>query len=85
MKAECKISKQNQGLLEILSQKTGCMYISDLHRPELRPRIGYAARELTADEYSLKEWLDAICYITGESCSFQTSEEACVYLQNLGK
>lgn len=71
-----------EGLLETLSFKTGCMYLTDLHQPRLLPMIQYAVRGLSPEQFSLWEWRDAVNYITGEEHAFQTPEEAATYLAN---
>ena len=70
------------GLLEILSFKAGCIYLSDLRRPEFLPAVRRAVHTISTDRFSLWEWRDAVDYITGENLSFESAEEAAAYLAN---
>lgn len=73
-------SNQTMGLLEYLSFQAGCMYLSDLRLAETFPLIGHALQCVQVSKYDLREWTDAVWYITGEKQMFQTSEEAFCYL-----
>lgn len=53
-------------LLEVLQYKTGCMYLSDLHNPDNMHLVRHALREIIPEFFSLREWTDAVCYITGQ-------------------
>lgn len=70
------------GLLEFLAFKCGCLYLSDLHGHGNMPLVQHAIREINPDQYDLKEWNDAVQYITGENVSFSTRQEALHYLLN---
>lgn len=78
MKMEIKSAQL--GLLELLSVKTCCMYLSDLHRRENLPSVRSVIRDTDPALFSLEEWNDAVRYITGEDVNFQTREEAVQYL-----
>lgn len=67
-------------LLEEISRKVDCMYISDLQHSNLLPLIRTAVKELSIDRYSLREWNDAVSYITGKDCEFKSQKEAADYL-----
>jgi len=69
-------------LLEYLSLRAGCMYMSDLRRPELFESICRAIDDISPDFYSLREWNDTVSYITGTKDSFESSEKAADYLRN---
>lgn len=71
------------GLLEQLSFRTGCMYLSDLHTPALLPLIQHAVRNISPQDYSLWEWNDAVHYITGQKHSFENQAEAAAFLKQL--
>lgn len=66
-------------LLEALANKSKCTFISDLHL------ICYSKAVLAAIpedvEYSLREWCDAIYYITGYRKTFTTQKEAIFFLR----
>ena len=75
--------KEKDRLLEKISTQIGCMYISDLHQLDFLPHILYAVRKISIQEkYDAKEWNDAISYILGEKCTFQSQEEVISYLQD---
>lgn len=69
-----------RGLLEFLQLQAGCMYLSDLHTPSHFPRIQRALRKITPDHYALREWNDAVWYITGQPCRFVSPRDAAEYL-----
>mgnify|MGYP005858389401 CR=1 FL=1 len=70
------------GLLEILAFRSGCMYLSDLQQPRLLPAIRRALYNIPPEQFSLWEWQDAVAYITEESLSFESPEQAADYLKN---
>lgn len=67
-------------LLEYLSLRAGCMYLSDLHQSKYRFSIQHALRGLSPEWFSLKEWNDAVAYITRQDRSFETEEQAQQFL-----
>ena len=71
---------ESMELLDYLSAKAGCMYLSDLHRVNNFLAVHHALRELPPDTFSVKEWNDAVRYITGEQHDFFSSDEAEKYL-----
>lgn len=56
------------------------MYLSDLHISSNLPLIQLALREIRPDSYDLREWHDAIRYITGRQTHFDSQKEAAAYL-----
>ena len=72
--------KQAEGLLEILGAEAGCLYISDLHQPDQLIFVKRALYKIEPDRYSLREWNDAVSYITGQSLCFNNQSEAFKYL-----
>lgn len=68
------------GLLDFLSFRAGCMYLSELHRPENRQLVQNAVLRLEPDLFTLGEWNDAVRYITGKDVNFPTCEEAMQYI-----
>lgn len=64
-------------LLEVLRVSVGCDYISDLPlRRELRSNIKSSVMRLNADDYPLKEWNDAVSYLTKMNAAAATCSEA---------
>ncbi|WP_294466738.1 hypothetical protein [uncultured Anaerofustis sp.] len=72
--------KSYLGLLEYLSFKVGCMYLSDLRYNENLYNIQHELRSIDPNIYSLKEWNDAVNYITGERYEFDNVNEALDFL-----
>ncbi|MCQ4640761.1 hypothetical protein NE647_10000 [Blautia coccoides] len=79
-KQEVKYSVKSLELLDYLSTKAGCMYMSDLHQAKNFLAVHHALRELSPDAFAVKEWNDAVWYITGEQHDFGSSDEAEKYL-----
>lgn len=73
------------GLLEYISSKTDCMYLSDLHDPLYWSEIKKILREIDCRAYDLHEWNDAVSYLTGEPASFTEVEQAASFLQTYKK
>lgn len=71
-----------KGLLESIQQVVGCMYMSDLHLAGNRSMVRYAVTTVAPDRYSVREWNDAVAYITGQSLSFENTTDAAKYLMN---
>lgn len=70
------------GLLEYLQIKVSCMYLSDLHLPENLLLIQREMLRLDPEDYILKEWNDAVEYITGQMDSFTDVKQAALFIQN---
>lgn len=73
------------GLLEYVSFKAGCMYLSDLHDPLYWPRIQRILCDIDCRAYGLHEWNDAVSYLTGKPASFTDAEQAASFLQTYKK
>ena len=58
-----------QSLLDLLSIQMGCMYLSDLRllSPEQRRYLAQKLDQLTPREEDVREWNDALGYLTGAS------------------
>ena len=56
-----------QSLLDLLSIQMGCMYLSDLRflSPEQRRYLAQKLDQLTPREEDVREWNDALDYLTG--------------------
>lgn len=63
-------------LLDILSEKTGCMYLSDLKFMSDTSSIKTVIKRLNPQDFSLKEWYDAVNYLTEQTVSFSSEIEA---------
>ena len=79
-----KWSSGTQGLLEIISEGAGCENLSDLHSASniMRAMLAEEVHDIKKEAYSLKEWTDAVYYITGENRSFSSVEEAALFLES---
>lgn len=76
-----KMNKKNSftGLLEYIAMQVGCMYISDLHMVSLAV-IKRTLSPIPPHTYDLREWEDAVHYITGRAMHFESPERAKNYL-----
>lgn len=52
-------------LLDLLREKSGCEYVSDLHFLDemQKARLAYHLEKVDAEDYLLREWNDALAYI----------------------
>lgn len=66
-------------LLEYLAMETGCMYISDLKYQKSKTNISMIIRKIPVELYSLREWNDAVKYLTGHE-EFLSAEKARDYI-----
>lgn len=80
-----KNGKHASGLLEFIAFRAGCVYMSDLHKPQYLPAIRHTVRRVAPELYSLWEWNDTVQYITGMSGHFQDQEQAALFLQTYEK
>lgn len=69
-------------LLEFLKEQIGCLYLSDLPMVQYHDQIILSLEKLKLDSFPLKEWNDAVSYITKEQASFQTAQAALEYLKH---
>ena len=68
------------GLLDYLSFKTGCTFLSDLHDRRNLPYVQSAVLRIQPSLFGLEEWNDAARYITGTEVDFKTREEAAQFI-----
>ena len=69
-----KTCKGRGYLLEDLAGLAGCDYLSDLRcAPSFRYPIFVALSLLFAEDYSVKEWTDAVKYIVDANCNNKLS------------
>ena len=59
--------KNNKHLLDILCEKVGCNYLSDLRREQNKTAAIRAIRQLTKEDYSTEMWNETLSYIYGKS------------------
>lgn len=64
------------GILEELSQKLGCEYLSDLHKMPLSLAAQNMIASLPEDAYSLAEFSDAANYLAGTELQYDTPAAA---------
>lgn len=77
-----KTCKGSGYLLEDLAGLAGCDYLSDLRcAPSFRYPIFVALSLLFAEDYSVKEWTDAVKYIVDETAVFSSEKEAYAFLR----
>ena len=71
----------SRGLLENLADRMGILYLSDLRMTCCWDRLAQQLAAVSAGEYSLAEWRDAIQYLLGKNeGSFRDGDEARDYL-----
>lgn len=63
-------------LMEIICVKTGCGYISDLKYFRNREVLVRVIKELPLERWSVEEWMDAVCYLTDETCLLHSQAAA---------
>ncbi|HUM85248.1 MAG TPA: hypothetical protein PLN48_16035 [Lachnospiraceae bacterium] len=71
--------KVKSEILSVLSRKTGCTYISDLHFADAGLILS-AISNIPEERYSLSEWKDAGNYLTGSSREYKDAAEARNYI-----
>ncbi|MEE0419609.1 MAG: hypothetical protein UDG86_06140 [Lachnospiraceae bacterium] len=71
---------ETKGLLETLAINIGCSYLSELHTAYRYREICREIVGLDMEKYSIREWNDAVGYITGEKVIFSSPKEARAYL-----
>ena len=71
--------ENNKRLLEYIAEKTGFTFLSDLNQTD-HEEIEKVLIGLDIETYSLKEWNDAVCYLTGKIHNFMTKEAALGYI-----
>ena len=67
-------------LLLLLSEKIGCMYLSDLKFIQDKSRIKSALQHFEAHDFSLQQWNGAVEYLTEQKKQFTSPNEAKKFL-----
>lgn len=70
------------GLLDYLAEKSGCMYLSDLHQNRYLQPVKLLVLHIFPTQYSISAWTDAVFYITGKRKEFKTQQQAAEFLLN---
>lgn len=68
-------------LLECLTEEAGCQKLSDLPTGFWFPVACFIAGSVQADRYSLKEWNEAVRYLTGKRIRFASPKQAQKFLE----
>ena len=68
-----------KSLLEELAGQLGYVYLSDLHRTERR-ELSRCLRAVPAEAYSLREWTDAVQFLSGNAIHASTPTAAKQFL-----
>lgn len=55
---------KREGLLDVLADKIGTSYISDLRKKEFRQRLSECVKEVDESCYLEGEWMDVLDYLT---------------------
>ena len=63
-------------LLQELQQAVLVLYLSDLHAAPLDERAKILVSEIPDNQFTLSAWNDAVSYITGRRCDFQSVQAA---------
>ena len=59
--------ENNKHLLDILCEKVGCNYLSDLKLEKTRPAALREIRSRPKEDYPIKMWNETLSYIYGKS------------------
>lgn len=62
-------------LLEELSKRMGCSYLSDLHYCVSCQKLSDEINSISAEDYPLQEWQDTAIYLGLKRESYQTAEQ----------
>lgn len=65
------------GLLDLLAQRAGCTFVSDLHQLRWQYVLMHVLLEIVPEQYSLQEWNDSIQYILEHPAAYRTQQQAC--------
>lgn len=68
--------EQKKDLLDLLNEKTGCAYLSDMKELQYRNRVLQAIRDIDVAAYSYREWAAAFAYLFQEDGIQIDSEKA---------
>lgn len=69
-------------LIDELYEQVGCDFISSLRNPRNYPAIFVVLNRMEPKDYPLRQWLDAVQYISGRTENFHSSSEAWEFLKS---
>lgn len=69
-------------LLDYLAGKLGCVYLSDLPRYRDTADMRALLLNISEQEYSLRDWNDALSYLFKKSLEYSSVSEAKEYYKN---
>ncbi|MCI5773604.1 MAG: hypothetical protein MR210_03475 [Erysipelotrichaceae bacterium] len=69
-------------LLDDISKKIGCTYLSDLRRPEMKILVKLFLQKQVIDHYKLADWNDALSYLTNQEKKFVSFKEVETFLSH---
>ena len=61
--------------MDDLARECGCLYLSDLRYPPMRPVLLRALNHFPAEDYSAAQWTKALAYLTGQPNVWGSPEE----------
>lgn len=73
-------SELPRGLLEVLSQRAGCIFLSDLHTERAHHALAHLLPQIDAAQFSTAEWNEAVQYILSRDVQLDTPDDAKDYL-----
>lgn len=68
-------------LLDYLAEEAGCQELSDLPTGFWFPVACFIAGSVKAERYSVREWNEAVRYLTGEKIRFDSPVQAQKFLE----
>lgn len=75
--------ERTMGLLELILQKSEQQYISDLNNGICKENVKKAVKEIPYKQYDMKEWKEAVYYLTGGKVLLDTEDEIIDYLNEI--
>lgn len=78
-----KEPKRCAGILDYLKEEASCVYISDLYQKSYLPSIKKVVEGMDPSQYTLRQWNEAVGYISKQKLEFGTIEEVIDFLLKL--
>lgn len=76
-------TKRKQELLEMLRDRLGCLYLSDLRTGKMPRLAGEILRQIRPEDYTLAELSDAAFYLYGKKEAFSAYKEAKLFFRRV--
>lgn len=73
--------KNTNDLFDVLCEKTGCEYMSDMKYESHREAVYRAASELRKEDFRLKQWTEFVTDYLREDIEFSTYDEVEIYFE----